>query len=70
MAMRVPLAKAVTYAGLHERCRCCSAGCSAQHVRASLLPAGELEYRGLKDEWDDVRKLADAGDTKAVKSVL
>lgn len=34
---------------------------------ASLLPAGELEYRGLKQEWNDAWKLADAGDTTAVQ---
>ena len=32
---------------------------------AGLLPAGELEYRGLKQEWDEMWKRADAGDTKA-----
>lgn len=65
MAMRVPLA-AVTYAGLHEGAGAAAQAAVPSMFGASLLPAGELEYRGLKDEWDDAWKLADAGDTKAV----
>ena len=65
LAMRVPLAGA-TYAATHE-----GLGAGAQAFLPSLfgsglLPAGELEYRGLKQEWNDVWKQYDAGDTEAV----
>lgn len=33
---------------------------------AGLLPAGELEYRGLKQEWNEAWKMKDAGDPKAI----
>jgi hypothetical protein len=33
---------------------------------AGLLPEGELEFRGLKQEWNDAWKMKDAGDDKAI----
>jgi hypothetical protein len=65
LAMRVPLAGA-TYAATHE-----GPGAAAQAILpslfgAGLLPAGELEYRGLKDEWNNAWKRYDTGDPKAI----
>lgn len=65
LAMRVPL-MGTTYAATHE-----GAGAAAQAFLPSLfgsglLPQGELEYRGLKQDWNDAWKKYDAGDTKAV----
>ena len=66
LSLRVPLAGTV-YAGLHK-----GAGAAGQALLPSLfgsglLPAGELEYRGIKDEWNQAWKSYDAGDTKAVQ---
>ena len=33
---------------------------------AGLLPSGELDYRGLKSEWNEAWKRKDAGDDKAI----
>ena len=66
LALRVPLA-GVTYAALHEGPLAGAQAAVPSLFGASLLPAGELEFRGLKDEWDEAWKLADAGDTKAVQ---
>ena len=72
LAMRVPTAAAI-YAGLHKEDG--QAGLNpmgfAQAILPSLfgsglLPQGELEYRGLKEEWNQVWKEYDAGNTKAV----
>lgn len=65
LAMRVPLAGTV-YAATHG-----GAGQAAQAFLPSLfgsglLPAGELEYRGLKQEWNQAWKEYDAGDKQAV----
>ena len=65
LAMRIPLMGAI-YAGLNE-----GAGAGLQALPASLfgagvLPQGELEYRGLKDEWNEAWKRRDAGDTEAI----
>jgi hypothetical protein len=66
LALRVPLA-GVTYAALQEGPLAGAQAAVPSLFGASLLPAGELEYRGLKDEWNEAWKLADAGDTKAVQ---
>jgi hypothetical protein len=65
LALRVPTAGTL-YAGLHS-----GPGAAAQAALPSLfgsglLPAGELEYRGLKGEWNDAWKKYDAGDTGAI----
>jgi hypothetical protein len=67
LAMRTPLAGAV-YAGTHG-----GAGDAAKSFLPSLfgsglLPAGELEYRGLKTEWNAAWKQYDAGDKTAINS--
>ena len=66
LAMRVPLA-GVTYAALHGGPKAAAQAALPSLFGASLLPQGELEYRGLKQEWNDAWKLADAGDTTAVQ---
>lgn len=65
LAMRVPLA-GVTYAALHGGVKAGAQAALPSLFGAGLLPAGELEYRGLKQEWNEAWKLADAGDTQAV----
>lgn len=65
LALRTPLAGTV-YAATHE-----GVGAAAQAFLPSLfgsglLPAGELEYRGLKGEWNAAWKKYDAGDKTAV----
>jgi len=65
LSMRVPLA-AATYAATHEGVVAGAQAFLPSLFGAGLLPAGELEYRGLKDEWNEAWKLKDAGDTEAV----
>jgi hypothetical protein len=65
LAMRIPGASAI-YAALNQ-----GAGVGLQAIPASILggqiiSAGELEYRGLKPEWDNAWKAADAGDETAI----
>jgi hypothetical protein len=67
LAMRVPLMGTV-YAATHE-----GLGAGAQSFLPSLfgsglLPAGELEYRGLKDEWNAAWKMYDGGDKTAINN--
>lgn len=70
LAMRVPT-MASLYAGLHGKNvldGLTQAGAAAlpSLFGSGLLPAGELEYRGLKQEWDEAWKKFDAGDKQAV----
>lgn len=70
LAMRVPLMGA-TYAALHSDTFFEGLGNLAKSLPPSLfgagvLPAGELEFRGLKQEWNDAWKLKDAGDEDAI----
>lgn len=65
LALRVPLA-GVTYAALHGGPKAAAQAAVPSLFGAGLLPAGELEFRGLKQEWNEAWKLADAGDTQAV----
>jgi len=67
LALRTPLT-GTTYALTHE-----GLGAGAQAFLPSLfgsglLPAGELEYRGLKDEWNAAWKEYDAGDKTAINT--
>ena len=69
MSLRVPTMGAL-YAGLNSDDFFSGLGNFMKTMPPSLfgsglLPAGELEYRGLKQEWDEMWKRADAGDTKA-----
>jgi len=65
LAMRVPLAGA-TYAATHEGIGAAAQAFLPSLFGSGLLPAGELEYRGMKQEWNDAWKQYDAGDTEAV----
>ena len=65
LAMRVPLA-GFTYAATHEGIGGAAQAFLPSLFGSGLLPAGELEYRGLKQEWNDAWKQYDAGDTEAV----
>jgi hypothetical protein len=65
LAMRVPGAAAL-YAGLHEGPKGLAQAALPSLFGAGLLPAGELEYRGLKQEWNEAWKKFDAGDKGAV----
>lgn len=62
LAMRVPGAGAL-YGLLHEGD---PRSILPSLFGAGLLPAGELEYRGMKEEWNEAWKKADAGDTQAI----
>jgi hypothetical protein len=67
LAMRTPLA-GVILAGTQE-----GAGAAAKSFLPSLfgsglLPAGELEYRGLKGEWNAAWKMYDGGDKTAINT--
>lgn len=66
LALRVPLA-GVTYAALHDGPMAAAQAAVPSLFGASLLPSGELEYRGLKQEWNEAWKMADNGDTQAVQ---
>lgn len=70
LAMRIPLMGA-TYAGLNSDNFFAGLGNFVKALPASLfgagvLPEGELQYRGLKQEWNDAWKLRDAGDEQAI----
>lgn len=67
LALRVPLA-GVTYAALHDGLKGAAQAALPSMFGASILPEGELEFRGLKQEWNEAWKLADAGDTNAVRN--
>jgi diguanylate cyclase with GGDEF domain len=67
LALKTPLAGAVL-AGTHE-----GAGAAAKSFLPSLfgsglLPEGELEYRGLKSEWNEAWKKYDGGDKTAINN--
>jgi len=67
LAMRVPL-MSEAYAALHG-----GAGAAAQALPVSLfgssiLPAGELKFRGLKEKWDAAWQAYDKGDKQAVQN--
>lgn len=73
LALRVPTAGAL-YAALHDE----KGEGTAFNIKglgqaslptlfgSGLLPEGELEYRGLKEEWNDAWKKKEMGDTQAV----
>lgn len=65
LAMRVPTMGAL-YAGLHEGPKGFAQAALPSLFGSGLLPAGELEYRGLKEEWNQAWKQFDAGDKTAV----
>jgi hypothetical protein len=70
LAMRVPTMAALM-AGLTADNFAQGVGRAASTMPASLfgaalLPAGELEYRGLKQEWNEALKKSDAGDKTAI----
>lgn len=65
MALRVPGAGAL-YAGLHNGLKGAAEAALPSLWGAGILPAGELEFRGLKDEWQEAWKRYDAGDQAAV----
>lgn len=65
LAMRVPGMSGV-YAALHGGPADGAKAFLPSLLGAGLLPAGELEYRGLKQEWNDAWKKADAGDKTAI----
>jgi hypothetical protein len=70
LAMRVPLAGSI-YAATHGQNALDGMMEGLKALPASLfgsglLPEGELEYRGLKQEWNEAWKLKDAGDTGAI----
>jgi hypothetical protein len=70
MAMKVPTMAALM-AGLTADNFVQGVGRAASTMPASLfgsalLPEGELEYRGLKPEWNEAWKKADAGDKTAI----
>ncbi len=67
LAVRVPGAAAL-YAGLHEGPKGLAQAALPSLFGAGLLPAGELEYRGLKGEWNEAWKKADAGDKEAINA--
>jgi hypothetical protein len=73
LAMRVPTMGAI-YAGLHDE-EGKGTGFNAKGFTqamlptlfgSGLLPEGELEYRGLKQEWNEAWAKYDRGDTQAV----
>jgi len=65
LAMRVPT-MGTLYAGLHEGPVAGAQAFMPSLFGSGLLPQGELEYRGLKQEWNEAWKRADMGDDKAV----
>jgi hypothetical protein len=67
LALRVPTAGAL-YAGLNKGAMAGAAAALPSLFGASLLPAGELEYRGLKEEWNEAWKRRDAGDKEAINN--
>lgn len=72
LAMRVPTAAALM-AGLTadnfvQGVARMASTAPASMFGSGLLPAGELEYRGLKQEWNEAWKRKDAGDDKAINT--
>jgi hypothetical protein len=65
LAMRVPTMAAL-YAGLHEGPGALAQASLPSLFGAGLLPEGELEYRGLKQEWNEAWKKKDMGDATAI----
>jgi hypothetical protein len=65
LALRVPTMGAL-YAGLNKGPAAGAQAFLPSLFGSGLLPAGELEFRGLKGEWNEAWKRADAGDTQAV----
>lgn len=65
LALRVPLA-GVTYAVLQEGTMAGLQALAPSLFGAGILPEGELEFRGLKQEWNEAWAKADAGDETAV----
>jgi len=70
LAMRVPtmsaLLSGLTADSFGQGVARMAATAPASLFGAGLLPAGELEYRGLKEEWNDAWKRKDAGDSTAI----
>lgn len=67
LAMRVPTMSAL-YGALHEGPAAGAQAFLPSLFGSGLLPSGELEYRGLKQEWNEAWKRADGGDTQAVRN--
>jgi len=67
LAMRTPLAGTIL-AGTHEGAGAAVKSFLPSLFGSGLLPAGELEYRGLKGEWNAAWKLYDAGDKTAINT--
>jgi len=67
MAAKVPGAMAL-YAAAHGNVVQGAAALLPSFFGGNLLPTGELEYRGLKGEWDDAWAAKDRGDTDAVNA--
>lgn len=67
LAMRTPLASS-TYALTHEGAVAGAKSFLPSLFGSGLLPSGELEYRGLKSEWNEAWKKYDAGDKTAVNN--
>lgn len=65
LALRVPTMGAL-YAGLHSGPKAAAQAMLPSLFGASLLPAGELEYRGLKQEWNEAWSQMDKGNTGAI----
>jgi hypothetical protein len=70
LAMRVPTSAALmaglTAENFGQGIARMAATAPASLFGSGLLPAGELEYRGLKQEWNEAWKRKDAGDTNAI----
>ena len=65
LAMKTPLAGTI-YAATHEGAIAGTQAFLPSLFGSQLLPAGELEYRGLKGEWNEAWKKADNGDKDAI----
>jgi hypothetical protein len=70
MAMRVPISAALmaglTADNFTQGIARAAATAPASAFGSGLLPSGELEYRGLKQEWNEAWKRKDGGDDKAI----
>jgi hypothetical protein len=67
LALRIPLAGTL-YAGTHGGAKDAAQAFLPSMFGSGLLPAGELEYRGQKSEWNAAWKLYDAGDKTAINT--
>jgi GGDEF domain-containing protein len=67
MAAKVPGAMAL-YAAAHGNVVQGASALLPSFFGGGLLPTGELEYRGLKGEWDEAWANKDRGDTDAVNA--